>query len=190
MREGRHPVVHNDVRTVAFWLMRGAVACDAPVAGGPAGARSLQRRVGTNMRRVGIACVAMLGLVFGGAVAAGDLSQRAAYLEANGLPAAYEAVAAPGEVDHAAGEALYGTHCAECHGDGGLGNGASGAYFSPRPTNLTESLKAPGLTDGYLLWTIKEGGQPVGTGMPAFDEEMGEAEMLTLIAYLRARWGG
>ena len=43
----------------------------------------------------------------------------------------------------------------------------------------------PIATDGYLYWTIAEGGTPLGTAMPPFKNVLKDAEIWKVISYLR-----
>lgn len=43
----------------------------------------------------------------------------------------------------------------------------------------------PMATDGYLFWTIAEGGAPVGSAMPAFKQTLKEDDIWKIITYLR-----
>ncbi|MGZ5199521.1 MAG: c-type cytochrome [Telluria sp.] len=86
----------------------------------------------------------------------------------------------------AAGEKLYGKNCAACHGATGLGDGEAGRMLWPRPANIAASSKMPMASDAYLYWTISEGGQPVGSAMPAFKQSLREDEIWEIIGYLRS----
>jgi mono/diheme cytochrome c family protein len=39
--------------------------------------------------------------------------------------------------------------------------------------------------DAYLYWTINDGGKPIDTDMPAFDESLSDDEIWSVILYLR-----
>lgn len=67
----------------------------------------------------------------------------------------------PDAANLAAGRALYRQYCASCHGSEGLGDGDAGKALNPPPANLAWSTKRPLATDGYLDWTITEGGAPL-----------------------------
>jgi len=76
--------------------------------------------------------------------------------------------------DAAAGEALYASNCASCHGaDGTLG--ASGA------SDLT--VEVPALDDAGIETIVLNG----EGAMPAYDFD--EQEMADILAYLRATFG-
>lgn len=40
-------------------------------------------------------------------------------------------------------------------------------------------------TDGYLYWTIADGGAPLGTAMPPFKSMLKEDQIWKIIIYLR-----
>lgn len=92
---------------------------------------------------------------------------------------------APSAQDLESGERLYRQNCAACHGTRGHGDGEAGAQLRPRPANVAAFAKMPMATDGYLLWTIAEGGAPVGSAMPPFKGLLSEAQIWQIIAYLR-----
>lgn len=84
-----------------------------------------------------------------------------------------------------AGRNLYSKNCAACHGPAGLGDGEAGRNLRPRPANIAAMSKMPMASDAYLYWTIAEGGQPVGSAMPAFKQSLREDEIWEIIGYLR-----
>ncbi len=83
------------------------------------------------------------------------------------------------------GKRLYQLNCVQCHGPTGLGNGEAGKSLNPPPANIAGFSKMPMATDGYLYWTIAEGGVPLGTGMPPFKATLKEDEIWKIIIYLR-----
>jgi len=84
-----------------------------------------------------------------------------------------------------AGKILYSQNCASCHGPAGLGNGEAGKSLNPPPANIAVSSKLRVSTDGYLYWTIAEGGVPLQTAMPPFKNSLKEDEIWKIILYLR-----
>src|SRR3989442_10460913 len=72
--------------------------------------------------------------------------------------------AAPAALDLQAGQALYATQCALCHGPSGQGDGPSAAGFATKPSNLADGRLMNGLPDDFLANVIKHGG--AGGGLP------------------------
>jgi mono/diheme cytochrome c family protein len=83
------------------------------------------------------------------------------------------------------GKRLYRQNCASCHGGAGLGNGPAGRTLNPPPSNLVALSQMPMATDGYLYWSIAEGGVPLGTAMPAFKGVLNQNQIWEIITYLR-----
>ncbi len=85
----------------------------------------------------------------------------------------------------AAGKKLYEKNCALCHGAAGLGDGAAGKDLKPPPANIAMFIKMHNVPDGYLYWTIAEGGIPLQTAMPPYKDVMKENEIWKTIIFLR-----
>ncbi|MGH1359994.1 MAG: c-type cytochrome [Burkholderiaceae bacterium] len=85
-----------------------------------------------------------------------------------------------------AGAVLYQENCAQCHGVDGMGDGEVGKALSPSPALVAYLVQRPSAVDGYLLWSIAEGGVPFETAMPAFKESMTPGELWRIILYMRA----
>lgn len=95
------------------------------------------------------------------------------------------------------GQANYVTHCASCHGVSGEGQAN---WFQPGPDGV---LPAPphdssGHTwhhgDGYLFLVTKRGGSAFmmpgqASGMPGFDMEMTDGEIVEVLEYIKGFWG-
>ena len=108
----------------------------------------------------------------------GDLPQPYRSLT-NPLPANNEVISR--------GRAIYGGHCASCHGPSGLGDGEDGRELSPRPANLACLSRMPMMMDNsYLYWTIAEGGAAFGTAMPAHKDAFSANEIWSVIRFLQA----
>lgn len=65
----------------------------------------------------------------------------------------------------AAGEGLFATHCAACHGAEGHGDGPAGAALKTMPADLTAD-HVYAHTDGELLWWITHG---IAPDVPPFE---------------------
>jgi mono/diheme cytochrome c family protein len=106
-----------------------------------------------------------------------------------GVPLAYRGaqstVSITQDVIKTGGE-LYGTHCASCHGERGLGDGAAAKSVTPSPALLAYMIERPMMIDEYLLWTISDGGKQFGTGMPAFKGTLSKEQIWKIMAYMRA----
>jgi mono/diheme cytochrome c family protein len=85
----------------------------------------------------------------------------------------------------AAGKKSYEKNCALCHGMTGLGDGEAGKDLKPPPANITMFIKMHNVPDGYLYWTIAEGGIPLQTAMPPFKDVTKEDEVWKTILFLR-----
>jgi mono/diheme cytochrome c family protein len=110
------------------------------------------------------------------------------YVRQHGLDAQYAVKTRPRQPtaeDLAGGQALFARHCASCHGERGAGDGEAGAGLSPPPANVAFAARRPMASDGYLFWTIAEGGAPVESAMPPFKDALGDDEIWQIIAYLR-----
>ena len=105
-----------------------------------------------------------------------------------GVPAPYASMKnplAPTRANIEAGRRLYEENCASCHGPKGLGDGEAGKGLNPPPANIAYIMGRPIATDGFLMWTISEGGEKLGTAMPAFKDILSERERWQIILYLR-----
>jgi putative copper resistance protein D len=80
------------------------------------------------------------------------------------------------------GLAHYRTHCASCHGPGGLGDGPAGAALPRRPANLT-AKHAADHTVGDLFWWLERGIPQ--SGMPGFGDRLGDEDRWDLVNFLR-----
>ena len=85
----------------------------------------------------------------------------------------------------AAGTKLYEKSCALCHGMTGLGDGEGGKDLKPPPANIAMFIRMHNVPDGYLYWTIAEGGIPLQTAMPPFKAVMQKNEIWKIIIFLR-----
>jgi len=85
------------------------------------------------------------------------------------------------------GRALFATHCATCHGEGGRGDGASAAGFGTRPADLADGRLMNGLPDEFLVSVITHGGPAQGLAptMPPFDRTLSAVQIRAVVAFVR-----
>jgi putative copper resistance protein D len=83
----------------------------------------------------------------------------------------------------ARGRALFGEHCALCHGPEGRGDGPAAASLAVKPADLAEHFFHH--REGDILWKLKHGA--AGTPMPAFGGRLSEEQLWQLITLLRAQ---
>ena len=114
----------------------------------------------------------------------GRNSMRAAALAV--VLAAGAPVAAGGKPDGAAGKAIYDRDCASCHGATGKGDGDDAAYFTTKPTDLTDRAALSKRSDDFLAAVISGGGPAKGLSkdMPAA-KNLTPAEVKSVVAYVR-----
>lgn len=82
------------------------------------------------------------------------------------------------------GRALYVTHCASCHGDGGRGDGPAAASLTPTPGDLTDAFHARYYSDAGRVQIIRDGS--AGTSMTGFGGMLGDVGVLDVYAYVRS----
>ena len=80
----------------------------------------------------------------------------------------------------AAGKALFGEHCAVCHGPRGAGDGPAAPTLQPRPPDL-RAHHVTLHTAGDIFWWISTGRPP----MPAFGDRLDADARWHLVNYLR-----
>jgi mono/diheme cytochrome c family protein len=85
----------------------------------------------------------------------------------------------------AGGRQLYEQNCAACHGAQGLGDGPAGKSLNPPPASLVGLQRMPMVGDGYLDWTIAEGGVPVGSAMPPFKSVLKPDDIWKVILFVQ-----
>ncbi|MGC4115933.1 MAG: cytochrome c [Myxococcales bacterium] len=86
------------------------------------------------------------------------------------------------------GAALYGVHCASCHGSDGRGGGPLAATLgAPAPSDLRELSFLMQRTDDDLQQAISAGGKGRGASfkMPAFGGQLGALDVWDLVAFIR-----
>ena len=89
------------------------------------------------------------------------------------------------------GRALYQKHCATCHGDKGLGDGAAAAFNAAKPPSLADPKRLRALTDGEMLWKITTGRREEDEVlMPAMAEKIpAEEDRWKLVSFVRTLAG-
>lgn len=89
-------------------------------------------------------------------------------------------------------EALYGQHCAECHGVNLEGQpnwkapNAQGVYPASPHNNNGHTWHHP---DELLLQIIAYGGSMPASAMPGFDKKLSDEEMEAILDYIKSHWG-
>lgn len=139
-------------------------------------------------------------LLVSGAVSAGGMmmqrgmmmhggTARQHQIMMGGVPAPYGSLRNPipaSETVVEQGAKLYQTYCASCHGQRGDGDGPAARQLSPPPANLRQTLHMGMMAgDGYLMWTLSEGGKPFNTAMPPFKSVLAEDDRWKIIDFLR-----
>lgn len=117
------------------------------------------------------------------------LTTRQTYVMESGVPDKYKDLKSPFPSTIKtvkAGMILYNSRCKACHGLHGYGDGSVGAALNPKPSNLSEVVASNIATDGYLFWTVTEGGAPLGTAMISLKTSLEENNRWNIIHYLRA----
>ena len=98
-----------------------------------------------------------------------------------GMPALPEATVAP------AGEALYLSRCAPCHGVDGAGDGFNAPFMPVAPVAHSDSAAMSLRPDDTLYDGIHAGGWILGKShrMPAFGKSLDHGQIRSLVAYIR-----
>jgi mono/diheme cytochrome c family protein len=130
----------------------------------------------------------MMGQMMQGGGMMGMSSVRHQYVIRNGVDPKYATKTNPLKPtarNIGDGKRLYEQNCALCHGPAGSGDGEAGKNLSPPPANIAAFSKTRLATDGYLYWSIAEGGVPVATGMPPYKGSLKEDDIWKIVLYLR-----
>jgi mono/diheme cytochrome c family protein len=106
-----------------------------------------------------------------------------------GIPASYSGLREqlpPTPADLIRGAAIFQHSCASCHGFSGHGDGLAAKQLISPPANLAWLAHTPMSRSGpYMYWTIAEGGQPVGSDMPAFKNSLSRKDIWAVIGYIQ-----
>lgn len=85
----------------------------------------------------------------------------------------------------AAGQKLYTTHCAMCHGPSGAGDGVQAAKYNPKPSNLADATWKHGPTDGEIFTVIRNG-IPKTAMSSAFSKKISERQTWDVVNFVRS----
>jgi mono/diheme cytochrome c family protein len=126
-------------------------------------------------------------------VSQADIDALVAYLRhlSRDAPAPRPEAISPGDVPAApptvsayrSGRAIYGEHCAGCHGELGNGGGPVGHLLFPEPRDFTDVVWMDHASDLYLFSAITNGKD--GTAMPAFRSLLTPGERALVLRYVR-----
>lgn len=129
------------------------------------------------------------GMGMGRGMGMGGGMVRHHFFMMNGIPEEYRASRNPLPADVAtvaAGIEIYQENCALCHGVAGRGDGEGAKDLDPPPQDLMATMNMPISSDSFLFWTVSEGGEALGTDMPAFRDVLTEGQIWQVIHALRA----
>lgn len=85
----------------------------------------------------------------------------------------------------AQGRDLYATHCAECHGERGIGDGPRADELAGSPGNLTDAAEMSVLSDNVIYNIISDGVGLPDEAMPGFRDVLTEDERRNLAKFTR-----
>ena len=77
---------------------------------------------------------------------------------------------------------LFEDKCAECHGDGGKGDGSQAKMYDPKPSDLTDAAHMNSVSDGELFYKISDGHRP----MPAFKKRYSDEQRWQMVLFIRS----
>ena len=89
------------------------------------------------------------------------------------------------QVNWSAVRQIYSDRCANCHGEGGKGDGSDATMYDPAPSDLTDAAKMSKRSDGELFYQISEGRKP----MPSFKKKLTEEQRWQLVIFVRSLAG-
>lgn len=85
----------------------------------------------------------------------------------------------------ASGGKLYDTHCAECHGTSGKGDGYEGEGLATKPSDLTDAQWEHGTTDGEIFVVIRDGAGPKSE-MKGFAKQLTTNQTWDVVNFVRS----
>ena len=88
----------------------------------------------------------------------------------------------PTESTLKADRGIYVEECAQCHGEGGKGDGPKARLHFPAPADLTDAHRMNSVTDGEIFYQISEGRKP----MPSFKTRLTEDQRWGLVLLVRS----
>lgn len=133
-----------------------------------------------------------MGMGMGMGQGAGNPVRHRIIVMGAGVPAPYTTMKNPLAADAAsisAGKQIYADNCATCHGDTGAGDGEGGKELDPKPANIGFIMDKWIATDGFLMWSMSEGGEALSTAMPAYKDVLSEEQRWQVINYMRGGIG-
>ena len=130
-----------------------------------------------------VGIVALAGWSSGVGAQGQDAHDAGAHTHAEAAKIANPVKATPASI--AAGQKIYDTQCATCHGATGKGDGKMAASITtgPKPSDLSDATWKHGSTDGEIFTLIKDGSK--GTGMRAFGSRLKPEDIWNVVNYLR-----
>jgi len=141
-----------------------------------------QRAFRPRRRWIAIARTAVVVLVVIAGIGVGSRALVEAANRPSGIPVTNPI--APSADSIARGRDVYLANCANCHGQGGGGDGPTAVGLLPPPGAIGPVVSSS--TDGQLAYLIAQGVS--ATAMPPFATTLSETDRWELVNYLRSRW--
>ena len=94
--------------------------------------------------------------------------------------------AAPAKPDLSAGKAIYERECVSCHGPTGKGDGEDAAYYTTKPTDLTDKAALSKRSDDFLAAVISGGGPAKGLSKDMPAAKLSPSDLQSVVAYVRS----